>query len=238
VNGNLLWTDNTLVDITDYTPFTITSPVNGQTITMHNLKPEKRGLVDSVQRLAPDNEQVFDGIDVLVNGKFGQGGLATGGVTMGRTRTKSCTVDDPNQLRFCEVNPPLMAENQYKFIVAHPLPWQLHASASFTSSAGPRIAANYAVTPAIAGTALTLGSLTVNLVEPGARYTERLNQLNLRFARTFGAATARIQGVLEVFNVTNANTILTQNLTYGPAWLRPTSILPGRLIKIGTQVNF
>ena len=251
---NLLWTDNTLVEKTDYTPFTITSPVDGRPITLYNLKPEKRGQVNNFQKIAEDDEQVFDGIDITVTGRYARGGTINGGVAMGRTRTKFCTTDNPNgpaatvanaatstsnahQL-FCDVRPPFTAESQYKVIVSQELPWDISASATFQSFPGPRVEANYNITSQLAGVPLTLGSFPVNLMEPGTEYTERLNQLDLRFARTFRAAQGRMQAFLEIFNVANSDTILAQNLTYGPAWRRPTRLLGGRLFKLGTQINF
>jgi hypothetical protein len=36
----------------------------------------------------------------------------------------------------------------------------------------------------------------------------------------------------------NANTILSVNGTYGSAWLRPTAVLGGRLVKFDAQFDF
>jgi hypothetical protein len=48
----------------------------------------------------------------------------------------------------------------------------------------------------------------------------------------------RLQGNLDVFNVVNSNTVLAVNQTYGASWLQPTQILPGRMLKLGFQVDF
>jgi hypothetical protein len=47
-----------------------------------------------------------------------------------------------------------------------------------------------------------------------------------------------LKGTFDLYNVANASTVLVQNNTFGPAWQRPTYILPGRLIKLGAQVDF
>jgi hypothetical protein len=83
--GNLTWTNNRAITPGDFTPFTIANPIDGEQITLYNLNPEKRGLADNVVEFAPQNSQVFDGIDITVNGRFGDGGIITGGITMGRT---------------------------------------------------------------------------------------------------------------------------------------------------------
>ena len=44
--------------------------------------------------------------------------------------------------------------------------------------------------------------------------------------------------MFDVFNVFNANAVLSQNNTFGSAWQRPQSILQGRLVKFGVQVDF
>jgi hypothetical protein len=181
---------------------------------------------------------VFNGVDILVNGRFGRGGLVSGGVSLGRTVTESCTLDDPNARRFCKVTPPFMAGNQYKFVAAHPLPYGVQLSGTFQSIAGPLISANYTVSSAIAGIPLTLGSLAVNLVEPGTLYEGRSNRIDLRFGKNLNVRAARFRPYVDLLNVFNAAPVLTLNNTYGPAGQRPLTILVGRLVQVGMQVDF
>jgi hypothetical protein len=58
---------------------------------------------------------------------------------------------------------------------------------------------------------------------------------------------ARLQAIVDIYNVMNASTVLAANSTYGPAWQRPVSdnaiggvdpVLPGRLIQFGGQFTF
>jgi hypothetical protein len=44
--------------------------------------------------------------------------------------------------------------------------------------------------------------------------------------------------MFDVYNLTNANPILTENTTFGSSWQKPTQILSGRLAKVGFQLNF
>ena len=69
-------------------------------------------------------------------------------------------------------------------------------------------------------------------------FGERFNQLDLRFTKTVKVRATEVQGTFDLYNVINANTTLAYNNTYGPAWLRPTSIMVGRLAKVGLQVRF
>jgi hypothetical protein len=236
--GNLTWTNNLLVAPTDFTPFTLISPLNGEAITQYNLSVEKRGLSDNLITFAPDNSKVFNGVDVLVNGRFGRSLLVNGGVSLGRTVTASCTTSDPNNLRFCRVAPPFMAGNQYKFVSAYTLPYDVQVSGTFQSVPGPLIAANYTYGSAAAGVPLTAGSLTVNLVEPGSMYGDRLNRVDLRVGKRMRIGPARLQPYVDLLNVFNASPVISLNNTYGPAWQRPLTILVGRMVQIGAQVDF
>jgi hypothetical protein len=131
-----------------------------------------------------------------------------------------------------------MKLNQYKAVVAYPLPYDFRLSSTFISHPGQELAANFTVTSAIAGVPLTAGSVAVNLVEPGTLYGDRLNRLDFRVARAFRAASRRIAPYVDVLNVLNASPALRQNDTYGPRWQVPTSTQPGRMLQLGLQVDF
>ena len=236
--GNLTWTDNRLVELTDYTPFTIVSPLDGESITLYNLNPAKRGLSDNLITFAPGNSKVFNGVDLLINGRFGRGSLLSGGISMGRTVTDNCTADDPNARRFCHVAPPFMAGNQYKFMAAHPLPFGVQISGTFVSISGPLVSGNYTLSSALAGVPLTLGSLSVNLVEPGTLYAGRSNRVDLRFGKSVRRRQQRFQPYVDLLNMFNASPVIALNNTFGTAWQQPQTILVGRMIKFGMQVDF
>ena len=79
---------------------------------------------------------------------------------------------------------------------------------------------------------------TVGLVEPFTLRENRLSQLDLRFIKRVRVQGVRLQGMLDIYNVFNANTILLVNANYGPQFLLPTEVLPGRLFKVGMQLDF
>ena len=63
--------------------------------------------------------------------------------------------------------------------------------------------------------------------------------MDFRVAKTFTfAQTRRIQGIVDAHNMLNGSAVITQNNTYGTAWLRPTQILQARLFKFGVQMDF
>lgn len=117
-------------------------------------------------------------------------------------------------------------------------------SGVFQNVAGPPILADYpAPTAAIApslGRNLAGGvrSATAPLIEPQTRFEKRRTQLDLRLTKIMKFGRTRLQGNFDVFNVLNANSILGVNNTYGSLWLRPSSILDGRLIEVSGNIEF
>ena len=87
--------------------------------------------------------------------------------------------------------------------------------------------------PLAGGTA----NVTVNAVAPGTMYGERLNQLDLRFAKLFRLAATRATFNVDVYNALNASTVLTESSAYA-TWRRPQSIVQGRFAKVSVQYDF
>lgn len=81
-------------------------------------------------------------------------------------------------------------------------------------------------------------NVTVALVAPGTMFGDRLNQLDYRISKSVKVSGVSLQGQVDIYNVLNANPVLTYNNTFGVNWLRPTGVLAGRLVKLGMQLNF
>jgi hypothetical protein len=125
------------------------------------------------------------------------------------------------------------------------LPWDIDLSAVFQDNPGPEIDANYTVTSSQvqfvnnpARTTLTSGTATIPLIQPGTVFGDRIYQLDVRASKTIKVGGARLRAILDVANLFNASTVLLQNNTYGTIWLRPSYIMPGRLIKPTIEMTF
>jgi hypothetical protein len=57
-------------------------------------------------------------------------------------------------------------------------------------------------------------------------------------SKIFRFGEKRLQANVDIYNAGNASSILSNNLTYGSNWLRPTGVLQGRLVKFGAQWDF
>jgi len=252
--GNFRVTDNLLRSPSDYDQFCVTSPVDsrlpgggGQQICgLYDLKTTVPfGASDNVITAASnfgEQTQVYDGFDIGFNVRLPGGTQVQGGTSTGRTKTSVCfAVDSPQALLFCEVKPPF--QTQVKFSAIYPLPWGLLSSATYQGLPGPQITASWAA-PASAVTGLGrplaggARTVTVPLVAPGSMYGDFLHQIDFRIAKNFMLGDARIQPQFDLFNLFNANPVLAQNNTFGPAWQRPVTILLGRMIKFGVQFDF
>ena len=133
----------------------------------------------------------------------------------------------------------------------YPLPLGLQASGTFQNLPGIPILASRPYTNAEVSGSLgrNLGScgtrvpctatVTVpQLIIPNTIFEKRLTQVDVRLTKIFRVGRARVQGMFDVYNAFNANTVLSMVTTYGPNWLRPTAILGGRLLKFGAQLDF
>ncbi len=108
------------------------------------------------------------------------------------------------------------------------------------------LAANYAVPSPVAAASLgrtlsgNAANVTVNLVAPGTMYGDRINQLDLRVAKTLRHGRSRTLIALDLYNVLNSSAVLTYNNTFVPGgpWLQPLTILTPRFFKLTAEIDF
>jgi hypothetical protein len=87
---------------------------------------------------------------------------------------------------------------------------------------------------------LTSASIIVPLVAPGTEFLPRFNQLDLSFAKSFQVGWVRVQGQVDIFNSLNASTVMGYRSTNfaTTSYLQPSTILQGRMIRLGTQLRW
>jgi len=228
---------------------------------LFDINPRKFGQVDLFATRVSDfgeKTEVYNGVDAAVNARFGNGTFVQGGFSTGQTVFNSCfTVDSPDttvivtgfgpapqSVLFCETKLPWKGQTQYKASVIHPLPLGIQVSAVFQNMPGAVQNASFPVPSAVIAPSLGRplaggGVAVVPLYEPNSKFEDRLTQVDLRFAKTFRlGGSRRLQGNVEIFNVLDARDVLFSNPTFGAAWLRPSTILGGRLLKLGAQFDF
>ena len=255
LNRNIEITDNLAITPSDYDPYCITAPVDArlpggggnQICGLYDIKPEKFGLVDNQVRASAHVTDSYNGLDLGMNARFGQGGTFFGGVSVAKDTVNGCFVVDTPDLRFCKTSD---AQSQIKLAGSYPLPWRMQASATFQNLPGINQLASLVVTNAqiasslgrnvgaCRGAATCTATVNVPLIQPGTMREPRQNQLDVRLSKQLRVGGVRIDPKFEVFNALNANDPQGLNATYGARWLFVSNVLAGRLFKFGAQVNF
>jgi hypothetical protein len=252
---NFELTDNLVVTNRDYDPYSINVPVDprlpgggGNTISdLYEITPTKFGQTQNFVTFADTygaQTRYWHGVDVTVNARLRSGLTVQGGTSTGHLTTDNCDVlvDNPSR-RNCHVSEPFLT--QAKALVTYLVPKiDVQVSSTVQSIPGAQVAANYVVSSATV--AQTLGrplaggaaNVTINLLSPGDRYTDRINQLDFRVAKLIKFHGKRATIGLDLFNALNAATVLSVNQTYGPSWLSPTAVLQARVAKISGQFDF
>jgi hypothetical protein len=264
-------TDNLLVTPADYSPYCITAPTDprleetsGATLCgLYDVNPNKFGQTDNLITLAKnfgDYDEHYNGFDVSVTQRFGQGGLLQGGWAIGQTVVDNCfAVDSPQgatapaqalttpSLRpgFCHNEQPWVANQQVKLAAVYPLPWTMQASATLQNVSTPFISANRTTPNAEIAPSLgrnlsagANGTANIALVPDNSLYGDRLTQLDVRLTKIIKIGRARIQASVDAYNLFNASTVLTVNGTFGSAWQTPLSIIGARTFKFGGQLDW
>ena len=196
---------------------------------------------------------------ININGGFNTGRTITDNCGLTLTNLQYGLANVPHTEEYCHVTPPWSASTQVKFSGAFPLPYDFQLAATFQDLPGipqsnwANTATNLATTGlAVAnftsaqvaqslGRPLAAGAnavIQVPLIAPATLYEDRIRQLDFRFSRTFRVRNTRVEPEFDIYNAFNASPVLALNTTYGAAFLRPTQILSGRLLKFGVQVTF
>jgi len=89
-------------------------------------------------------------------------------------------------------------------------------------------------------------TITVNLIEPGTLYGDRVNQFDIRLAKIVRVGRMRANVGVDLYNVGNSAPVLSYDQSFvlptaaNPqgTWLRPTSVLQPRFAKFSVQVDF
>jgi len=152
---------------------------------------------------------------------------------------------------YCHEDLPLSGNLVIRANGTYPLPYGFAVSANFSNSPGVQDLAvwnapNSEIAPTLGRNLSSCGTrtvctatFTVPLVQPGTLYEARRTQLDLRFNKTVRLTRrAQLTGNLGIYNVLNANNVLSVNTTYGAQWLKPTRVMDPRLFQVAARLDF
>jgi hypothetical protein len=263
---NFTVTDNLEVEASDFTPYSLQAPLDprlpdggGYTISgLYNVVQAKSGLTNNYRTYAPNygkQYQIYNGLELSVSARLRNGLQLQAGSSTGQTVTDNCEI----RARLPEVGPtdPYCHEapgvtTRVTSAASYTIPRiDVLVSGTFQSSPGSSLNANYAFTAAEISQALgrpvsgNVTNVTINLVEPGQIWGERVNQIDFRVGKSLRYRGMRTRVSFDIYNLLNPDTVLGYNQTFIPgitsgtqAWLRPTSVMTARTAKITLQHDF
>jgi len=257
--------DNESVIAADYDAFCVVAPsgipgAGGQRVCgFADLSAAGRARVPrnttKIDKNFGDRTEVYNGVDVDVNLRYGNGGLLRGGFSLGRTVNDSCfVVDSPQDLYQCRVVVPLAGNSQVKLSGSYPAPYGIELSAVYQNLPGPAIQATATfssaqIAPSLgrnlsacpAATGACNATVNLNMLVPNAAFEGRIQQVDVRLAKLLNGPFGRVRVTFDLYNAFNASPILGRNNTFGTVgagWGRPTAVMAGRLIKLGAQYSW
>ena len=211
--------------------------------------------------------QMYNGVLINFSARAAQGLTVQGGVNTGRTVQDVCDVraqipeltnaltspTNPN----CRTDPGFITK--VTGLASYTVPKiDVLVAATLRSDQGAPLRAIF---NAPVGTPTTPGSISaalgrqatgagttiaVDLVKPGDVWGDRVNELNLRFAKILRYGRTRTHVGIDIFNVLNSDAVLTRNQTFqlpsatlpNGSWLVPQSVLTPRFVKLSAQIDF
>jgi hypothetical protein len=253
--------DNLAVSPADYSTYSITAPLDprlpnggGYVISgLYDVNPNKSGQVNTFttdSKNFGDQYSHYDGLLVNVNARVRGGLTLQGGVNSGRTVTDNCEVraalpETATTNPYCHNNSGFVT--RVTGLGAYTIPKVLVlVSGTIRSDQGGPLAANYVVPTAVVAQSLgrplsgNVPNVTINLLEPGTQYGDRINEVDLRLAKVLRFGRTRTNVGIDIYNVLNSAAVLTQNQAFTPGgrWLVPTSVLAARFAKFSASIDF
>jgi hypothetical protein len=237
---NIIWTQNLAIPFSQYTLTSVPDPRgNGQTLPVYNVNSAVFGQVNELDTNSSQNTRVYKGVDVSINWRLPGGGNIFGGTSTGRTLTNTCDVADPNNTRFCDNNQyDVPLQTVFKLSGTYPLPYGIRLSGTFQHTPAAERTILYQVTRTQLPT-LVAASVNIRLNEPGSIYNDTVNQLDFSVMKNFRVGHGvDLRPDVSLFNLLNANPVLTQTNTFGSALGNALTILAPRMVRLGLMVKF
>ena len=263
---NFTVTDNRAQAATDFGTFSVTAPLDsrlpgggGYVVEgFLNANPNVAALTDNYRTYAPNygnQYSIYNGLELSVNARLRNGIQLQAGSSTGSQVTDNCEVRE----KLPEIQIPATGAQSVNCHNAPGIRTRATAAGSYTipkidvllagtfqSSPGVALSADYTVSSAIVQQSLgrplsnNATNVTVDLLQPGDLFGERVNQLDFRIGKVLRFGRQRATVSADLFNALNSDAILAYNEGYNPTgdWLVPTSVLIARSIKFTVQWDF
>jgi hypothetical protein len=226
-----------------YIPLTVTESVSGQTVTVYNQAPALRGKFDVLWDNFDTLNSNFNGVDINFRKRMSSHWMVIGGFGYGHNHGDTYLTATTNDLN----NPNLTFR---RGVFGSDVPYSFKMSPVFEAPFGFNVSANLqyftgfpeSTTVNVTSTtvSLTQGNTAVRVLPRGTTRLPNNTILDMRFSKTVKLSErgVRIDPALDIFNLTNGNSIQDRVTQLGPTFNRANSILRGRMFRLGFQVQF
>jgi Carboxypeptidase regulatory-like domain/TonB-dependent Receptor Plug Domain len=257
--------DNSIASwATDYTLIPLTDPGRDGRLGTADDQPlqvysQNAGVVNSTRTINDDRLAAhYNGVDIVANKRFSRKWTLLGGYTYSHTKVQLTSLSNPNNAFVNAGGESSGRRHNFKASGSYELPHNVLVAANYRLQSGLPITRTWAV-PACTSTVTTncvrQSNLTVNAEPRGSEELPWLPTLDLRGGTFFRFGGNRLEVSLDVYNVTNANTVYGVRTNTGlaniraagdpaapvtqiAAFLSPTQVLAPRVARVNVTYSF
>ena len=225
-------------------------------ITVFNQNP---GVTTTTKTINDDRlANHYNGLDIITTKRFEKGWTLLAGYTYSKQNVQLTSLANPNNAFVNAEGVSGGRRHNFKASGSYLLPYKVLAAANFRLASGLPVTRTWAVPTCNTTTVLsncTRQTLTVNAEPRGSVELPWLPTLDLRFGRYFDFRRDRLELSMDVYNLTNANTVFntrlgtgltpvrfsgdaTQPTTNIQTFLSPTQFLAPRVLRFNVTYNF
>jgi hypothetical protein len=230
---------NLLVPREGYTPITVTEVVSRRQVTVYNQDPLTRGKFDLLWDNFDEGNTQFNGFDVSVTKRMSNRWSILGSVSYGKNKGDvfgTADLNNPNNLFRRGV---LSSDVPWQGKVSgvYELPFGIDFSGRLQQSMG--FPERTTVRVASATVRLTQGTATLDAEPRGFTRLPSYTLLDLGLRKTIRLReSVSVKPNLDLYNVLNADTIVSRITQLGPTYGRVSAMIPGRMVRLGLDFNF
>lgn len=236
-NRNLYSGINLAVPVSAYTPVEVTSPIGP--VTAYNQDPTTLGKADRRITNIDGLETTYNGVELVFNKRMAERWQLLAGFTVGQHQglyDRGLNDDFYN---------PNLGQNREDSKIGYDSTYQVKIVGTyvfpreFTLSTNVRYFTGQPVEENIVIRGLNQGTVTILAAPRGNARLDNVTLWDLRLSKIFNwGSRAKIEAMLEVFNLLNKGAKVRINQNVGPTFGNPIAILPPRIAGLGLRLTF
>jgi hypothetical protein len=255
-NSIELWPSQyTQVQVTDPGRDGVPNTADDAPLTVYN---QNAGVTTTTKTINDDRLGTrYDGLDIIGTRRFESGWTMLAGYTYSRTRVELTSLANPNNAFVNAEGESGGRRHNFKASGSYTLPYEVLVAANVRLQSGLPITRTWAVPTCTATvvTNCTRQGLTVNAEPRGSVELPMLPTIDIRAGKFFDFGGNRLELSLDVYNLTNANTIFAvrtgtgqtgirvdgdpaQPITFISTFLSPTQFLAPRVARVNVTYKF